>query len=67
VGGVLSPILANIYLHELDCFMEQLRHKYEKGQERCRNLEYDRVIKQRRYWLRKTAGVFTAHIKQLAQ
>jgi group II intron reverse transcriptase/maturase len=35
-GSILSPILANIYLHELDCFVEQLRLKYDKGQERCR-------------------------------
>jgi len=66
-GSILSPILANIYLHELDCFVEQLRFKYEKGRERCRNPEYERIKKQRRYWLRKTAGVFTAPIKQLTQ
>ncbi len=23
-GGIISPILANIYLHELDCFVETL-------------------------------------------
>jgi group II intron reverse transcriptase/maturase len=66
-GSILSAILANVYLHELDCFVEQLRLKYEKGRERRRNLEYDRVKKQRRYWLRKTGGVFTPHIKQLTQ
>src|SRR5437762_4351971 len=28
VGGVVSPILANIYLHELDTFMEELCERY---------------------------------------
>jgi group II intron reverse transcriptase/maturase len=53
-GSILSPILTNIYLHELDCFIEQLQNQYEKGRERRRHPEYDRVLKQRRYWLRKT-------------
>jgi group II intron reverse transcriptase/maturase len=66
-GSIISPVLANVYLHELDCFVEQLRLKYDKGQERRRQPEYERVKKQRRYWLRKTAGVFTAHIKRLTQ
>ncbi len=54
-------------MHELDYFVEQLRLKYEKGRERRRNLEFDRVKKQRRYWLRRTGGVFTPYIKQLTQ
>lgn len=66
-GSIISPILANVYLHELDCFVEQLRGKYEKGKERQRNQEYVHVLKQRRYWLDKTGGVFTPHVKQLTQ
>jgi group II intron reverse transcriptase/maturase len=66
-GSILSPILANVYLHELDCFVERLRAKYDRGEERRRNPEYERVKKQRRYWVRKTGGVFTPHIKQLTQ
>jgi hypothetical protein len=30
-GSILSPILANVYLHELDEFIEELRLKREKG------------------------------------
>jgi group II intron reverse transcriptase/maturase len=66
-GSILSPILANVYLHELDEFVEQLRVKYEKGRNRRRLPEYDCVLKQRRYWLKKTGGVFTPHIKELTQ
>jgi hypothetical protein len=47
--------------------VEQLRCKYERGEERRRNPEYERVKKQRRYWLRNTGGIFTPHVKQLTQ
>jgi group II intron reverse transcriptase/maturase len=66
-GSIISPILANVYLHELDEFLEQLCRKYEKGQSRRRLPEYDCILKQRRYWLKKTSGVFTPHIKELTK
>jgi len=42
-GGILSPILANVYLHELDDFVEGLRAKHEKGKRKVRNLTYQRL------------------------
>ena len=33
-GGVVSPLLANIYLHELDRFMQQMRVGFDKGRKR---------------------------------
>src|SRR3546814_13648100 len=36
-GGVISPLLANIYLHALDQFMEELRTGFAKGAERKAN------------------------------
>jgi group II intron reverse transcriptase/maturase len=43
-GGILSPLLANIYLHELDTFNEQeLIPKFMRGKRRARNLEYGRL------------------------
>jgi RNA-directed DNA polymerase len=30
-GGVVSPLLANIYLHELDLFMEEMRVGFDRG------------------------------------
>ncbi len=39
-GGILSPILANIYLHEFDCFMEELIQTFTKGKNRQLDLEY---------------------------
>src|SRR6266446_4056274 len=42
-GGVASPILANIYLHELDCYVETLIADFTRGKARRYNLEYTRV------------------------
>ena len=43
-GGVLSPVLSNIYLHKLDIFVENvLMPEYTRGKLRARNPEYRRV------------------------
>jgi group II intron reverse transcriptase/maturase len=39
-GGIISPILANIYLHELDVFMQELKNRFDQGNTRKRNSEY---------------------------
>lgn len=39
-GSVISPILSNIYLHELDKFVNDRKLKYEKGKEAKRNPIY---------------------------
>ncbi len=42
-GGILSPLLSNIYLNELDCFVEEvLMPQYTQGKERRKNPEYKR-------------------------
>lgn len=40
-GSILSPLLANIVLNELDQAMEMTKTKFEKGIKRARNKEYD--------------------------
>lgn len=47
-GGVLSPLLANIYLNELDKFVEGLKVEYERGEKRKPNLEYARLRERRK-------------------
>ncbi len=43
-GGVVSPILCNIYLHKLDEFVERtLIGEYTRGTRRTRNAEYERI------------------------
>jgi len=45
-GGVLSPLLSNIYLHRLDTFVEQvLMPEYNRGAERVKNPAYRKVHK----------------------
>lgn len=40
-GGILSPLLSNIYLNELDSFVEDvLKPQYTRGKERARNSAY---------------------------
>ena len=39
-GGIISPILANIYLHEFDKFMEGITAEYSKGKTRRPYHEY---------------------------
>jgi group II intron reverse transcriptase/maturase len=55
-GGILSPILANIYLHELDMFMEDMMARFNKGKRKGPNPEYARHshhITQRRKAIRE--------------
>jgi len=43
-GGIISPLLANIYLNELDRFVEDtLLPAYSKGTKHAHNLEYKRI------------------------
>src|SRR6266567_3496115 len=46
-GGVVSPILSNIYLHKLDEFVErELIPQYTRGAGRKTNPEYKRIYRQ---------------------
>ena len=48
-GGVLSPLLSNIYLDKLDKYIEEtLIPKYTKGKTRRTNPEYERLSSARR-------------------
>lgn len=39
-GGIVSPLLANIYLHELDEFMDEMRASFDQGTRRTPHLHY---------------------------
>lgn len=45
-SGVISPILANIYLHELDTFMEDMICQFNKGERRKDNPDYKKLCRQ---------------------
>lgn len=51
-GGIISPLLANIYLHELDQYMEEYVNDFHQGRERPVNRNYQNV-KHRQMRLRK--------------
>ena len=42
-GSVLSPILSNIYLHELDVFVDKLKKDYDRGSRAGRNPQYRKL------------------------
>lgn len=47
-GSVLSPVISNIVLHELDIYIEKVKEKFEKGTRRGRNLEYVNLSNKKR-------------------
>ena len=51
-GGIVSPILSNAYLHELDMFMESLKIRFNKGRRRRDNPPY-KVFKRKIEQLRR--------------
>ena len=48
-GNVLSPLLCNIYLHELDLFVEELVKKYKKGSHPTPNGNYYKKLELTKY------------------
>ncbi|PFN17791.1 reverse transcriptase domain-containing protein [Bacillus cereus] len=49
-GGIISPILSNIYLNELDVYMESFKNSFNQGKRRKKNPEYENVrSKMRRF------------------
>lgn len=54
-GGVISPLLANIYLNELDDYMEALVARFDRGKARPINPEYQKLISTGNYYRRRIA------------
>lgn len=55
-GGILSPILSNLYLHELDKFMEELmKNNSYVGKKNPEYVKYDKAI----YYIRKQLKIYT--------
>lgn len=69
-GGVLSPLLSNIYLHELDVYATtELIPRYTRGQRRRLNPAYGRInqrqVRLRRKGLHAEAEALYADLRQL--
>jgi len=65
-GGIISPILSNVYLHELDEYVEQLQRAYERGKQRKLNPEY-RSLQRRRIRLAEEGKAGTPEYKALTR
>ena len=52
-GGVLSPLLANIYLDKLDKYADEIINAYNNGTKRAHNPEYDRLFHQKAIAVKK--------------
>lgn len=48
-GGVCSPLLSNIVLHQLDRFISRLKRRVDLGRQRRRNPEYVKLMNRSRY------------------
>jgi group II intron reverse transcriptase/maturase len=65
-GGIISPILSNVYLHELDEYVEYLKRTYEKGKQRKLNPDY-RSLQRRRIRLAEEGKAGTRECKELTR
>jgi len=48
-GSILSPLLCNVYLNELDKFVETLRVEFNKGGRKKKSAEYTRLTNKAKY------------------
>ena len=51
-GGIISPVLANIYLDQFDKYMAELKKRFDRGEKRAVNKEY-RKLSDKRVRLRR--------------
>ena len=54
-GGIISPILANIYLDQFDKYMAELKKRFDCGDKRAVNVEYRKLSDKRIRLKRKLA------------
>jgi group II intron reverse transcriptase/maturase len=67
-GGIISPILSNIYLDKLDKYVtEVLIPKHTRGIERRRNKEYESLINRANYYQRKGQPEIAKKARQMAR
>ena len=52
-GGIISPILANIYLDQLDKYMAEMKERFDKGDKRRYSPEYLKMCNRRTTLRRK--------------
>ncbi len=58
-GGIISPILANIYLDKLDKYVKEYVNNFDKGKHRKVNQEYRSYRYKKGYYVKKLESVNT--------
>lgn len=67
-GGIISPLLANIYLHELDKFIQQTKASFDKPKERKYSPEYAKIANKMEHIRRCLKGAKDSdEVKQLLE
>ena len=65
-GGIISPILANIYLDRFDKYMKEYISHFDKGKERAHNKEYcclnTKTVNLRKKWKAETDETVKAEL-----
>ena len=64
-GGIISPILANIYLDKLDRYMEELKTQFDKGVRRAVHPETYELEKKRGVLAKKLRNATTEDERQM--
>ena len=67
-GSLVSPILANVYLHELDEFVQEIQTRYNKGKEKRDNPAYNRLSEKKGRFLKRgetRSKAFKQLVKQM--
>ncbi len=67
VGGVASPILANVYLHELDEKAEEIRARWERGGKRKHRNPLHRKLSAQKERLVKKGATRTKAFRTVVQ
>jgi retron-type reverse transcriptase len=62
-GGIVSPLLSNIVLHDLDMFIARLKAKIDKGKHRRISKDYSKLKARRRSLLSKKDYTYEEHTK----
>lgn len=63
-GGIISPILANIYLDQFDKYMAEYKKRFDRGNKRAVNVEYHKLSAKRIRLKRKLAKAQSEEEKQ---
>lgn len=66
-GGIISPILANIYLHEFDLWVNGLQTELTKGKRRKPNPEWRKLIRKKEHLLSKGASLDSEEVKAITR